>query len=180
LGFTSGLISVSDAETQTFQQARAVMTSTATPFLSYFANVGCEWRDTGETDSINPVWGLGLTWTPRTGTAFTLTCDQRIQNSAAIEDANFTSTSFALLGSQRLGSLASMNASVGCERARYTSNLRDQSVERLDQTLFAQVGVTWNVMRYLSLSGTVSYFHTDSNELSQEVTQITVSAGLVF
>ncbi len=180
LGFTTGFTGVAGADTQTFEQVNCQMTSTASPFLSYTGSVGFEWRDTGETRSTSPVFGLGATWTPRVGTSFTLAVDQQVENSAAIAGANYTSTSVTLSCAQRLGSLISLGASIGYERASYTSTLSDQTVDRLDQTLFGQVSISRTVFRRVAFSATVSYYHTASNDLPQTSTQVTVSASYSF
>ncbi|HSI14997.1 MAG TPA: outer membrane beta-barrel protein, partial [Chthoniobacter sp.] len=180
LGFTTGFTGVAGSDTQTFEQVNARMTSTASPFISYSGTVGFEWRDTGETRSTSPVFGLGATWTPRVGTSLTLTVDQRVQNSAAITGANYTSTSVALSCSQRLGSFASLGASIGYERASYESALSDQTIDRLDQTVFAQASVSRTVFKHISLSATVSYLHTASTDLPQSSTQVSVSASYAF
>ena len=180
LGFTEGITDVRSSASQTFEQINARMTSTASPFVSYNCNVSYEWRDTGEVHSTTPIFGIGVTWTPRVGTGVTLSLDRQVQTSAAIFGANFTSTSVTLSCTQRVGNMATLGASIGYERASYESTLSDQAINRLDQTVFAQASVTRTIFRHVALSATVSYFHTSSNDLPQESTQVTVSASYAF
>jgi hypothetical protein len=179
LGFSAGYLSVEDAESQTFEQVLLRFTSATSPLITYTATGGVEFRDAGGSE-INPVFSLGARWNPREGTSLSIAAEQRIQNSAAVVNANFRTSSVAVMGSQHLGSRFTLNAAVGYELASYESADASSEINREDRTWFGQLGVSTKIFKHVGLAATATYHDTESNLFPQRTTQFALTCSYFF
>ena len=169
---TSGLLQ--GTSTQKYEQALVDINLVPSPRVTLLGTCGAELRDAGGTRSVNPIFSLSAAWSPRTGTSIFLTGNESTQSSANTAGENFTSTSFNLSASQRLGSRMNLLLSIGYEHAAYqstqstpsttsaasaTSTAPGTNSNRVDNLLTAQAGVSLNLTRGWSAS--ISYIYTD-------------------
>ncbi len=180
LGFASGFLKVENSNTQTFQEVLVRSTLASSPHLLYTATAGADFRDAGGVQAVNPLLALGVTWMPRAGSTVFLTAEQRVQNSAAVTDANFLSSSVTVGLTQRLGSRASFSLALGGERASYQSARTGIEIDREDRTLFAQMGASLEVTARCTATATLSWRRTASEGAAQRILQAGVQLTYRF
>ncbi len=162
-GVTLGLLDVDGGGSQHYLDPTVRVNYQADEKLSFNANVGLDIRDAGPSTSINPIFGLGVSWKAREGTIWQLTGQGSVQNSDSLQGANFTSTSLALSLTQTIARVFTGTASLGFEQARYYSVQQGVSTNRNDFSYFLQLGVSTQLGRYWSTSLIVSGGDTISN-----------------
>ena len=180
LGFTTGFLEIEDQETQKFQRLLARVSSTPTPFLSYSATVGVEFRDTGHKNVTHPILSLSAVWTPRERTVVTLTGEQRIQNSVGSANSNFLSSTFVLSVTQQLGNRFRASLSGGFENAKYESIGIGISPNRRERSYLGQFSISTTLYDRVDLSASVSYVRTISNDSTSYTAQCALQASLLF
>lgn len=180
LGFTLGLLEIDGAERQTYQQLLVRHGSSPTPFFSYSAAMGVEFRDTGGLNRTHPVFVLGAIWSPRPRTKIRFSGEQRVESSASALNANYVSTAFALSLQQLLGERSAVYISGGFENARYESTRPGDSVNRRDRTYLGQVSFSTNVAEHVDLALTLSAARSTSAGAATIFTQIALQARFLF
>ena len=180
VGFGLGTVEVEGGDTQVFEQILGRLTYTLTQKISFSGTVGYEFRDAGSTEEITPVFGLGLTWAIREGTALTLSGQRSIENSAAQAGTNYTDTSLTASISQRLGDFIQFSGTVGYENASYTGVESGVSSNRNDNQLILQAALSTRVKDHWTVTGTVSYAKDFSNQDSFKTVQTSLQLSYVF
>ena len=160
---TLGTLDVNGGSAQHYVDPCLNISYQASSKLSIHANAGIDLRKAGSTSSINPIFGFGVAWEPRVGTSLTLSGERKVQNSASIAGANFTSTSITLSLSQKIARSFTGTISAGFEDAPYYSVQTGVSTNRDDLSCFLQTGISTKFARDWSASLTVSYEDTVSN-----------------
>ncbi len=175
VGVAAGLTKVqeqngaSNQDAQRYVQVLARASTATSEILSFSATLGAALLEAGDSQKVTPVFGLGATWTPRLGTSFSLTADQRPQNSAANTSTNFVTTSVALTVTQRLGRWMRLSVSGGYENASYysiggsSSALNTSAGDRHDQLYVGQMGLNADLGRRWSAQLLYSYTKNTSN-----------------
>lgn len=161
-GFSGG------ASTQKFEQINARFSLAPSPRISLSGTLGVEFRDSGGTNSINPLFSLVAVWSPREGTSFSLSGDQTVNSSASLIGQNFVSTGVSVSVSQRLGRRMNLNLSLGYEHAVYESTGANEisnqagnpGRNRVDDLITAQVGLSLNLKQGWSAS--ISYLYSEN------------------
>ncbi len=165
VGFSAGTLEVQGGDAQQFFQVLGRANLISSEIFSFFGTFGIEFRQTGGTDQVNPVFGLGTAWNPRLGTSISLTADNRVQNSGSQANSNYATTSVAISLGQRLGSRFNLSLTIGYENARYSSTGADSAAaSRRDQAYFGAIGLQTQLSPRWQGSMTYSYRDTRSNE----------------
>lgn len=180
LGFTAGLLEVKNREDQVFQRVLTRVSSTPTPFLSYSATAGVEFRDTGYKEVTHPILALTAVWTPRERTVVTLSGEQRIQNSVGTANSNFVSSTFVLSVSQQLGDRFRAGIYVGFENAKYESIGIGEAPNRRDRSYLGQFSLSGTLSERVEISGSLSYTRTNSIDSHSYTAQATLQASFLF
>jgi hypothetical protein len=162
-GFTLGMLDVTGGPTQHYVDPSLTMTYQASEKLSLHGDVGLDVRDAGPTFSVNPIFGLGVTWKVREGTSLDLSGESSVENSASLTGANYTSTSITLSLSQTIARSFTASLSASFEDASYYAVQTGISANRSDQSYLLQAGISTQFARHWSTSLIVSGGDTVSN-----------------
>ena len=180
LGFGVGTIQVQDGPSQVYEQALVRLTYTLTAKLSFQGTFGGEFLNSGHTEQITPVYGLGLAYAVREGTTLSLNSERRILNSAAIAGADYTDNSVSVTITQRVGDRLQLTGTAGYDNASYTGVASSVSTNRRDHQLILQGAVSGRFREHWLLTPTVSYSKDFSNQNSFETLQATLQLSYVF
>ena len=181
VGVAVGAVGVEHNATQVFEQLLGRITYTSSGFLIVNGTVGVEFRDAGDKEEINPIFGLGATYQLREGTTLALTSERRVFNSAADSGDNYISTNVALTATQRLGDRWTATGSIGYENADYddVSGRRNAAPNREDDYIVVQGGLNAKLGSRVSASALASYGNNQSSgnavDYFHTLVQITVA-----
>lgn len=179
-GFGAGFSSVQDSEFQTFEQALVNIQYIPTPFIALSGNAGYEFRQIGSTMEATPIFGLGVTWTPRLGTTFSLIGQRGTQSSATVSNTNFDQTTLTLSINQRVGRRMNLNASGSYENAVYQSVGNGGEGGRVDNLIQGQIGVSYLITSRWTVSLSVSAGKNFSNVNPLNYQQATLQTTFSF
>jgi len=160
IGGTFGYNWVEDPSTdQTFEQVNLRLLYDATAKLSIYASAGVEFRqfDGNRGDYVSPVFEVGATYHPFSGTNFTLAAGRRIYNSGYLADQDFGGTYVVGRFQQRLFRRVYLGLTAGYENDNYISTDSDVSATRNDDYWFIEPSVDVLITRWLSAG--VYYLH---------------------
>jgi len=185
IGGTFGYTWVDDPSTnQSFEQINLRLNYEVTAKLFLYASAGVEFRQfDGNRDTYDsPVFELGLTYHPFSGTYLTLAAGRRIYPSGYVSNQDFGATYVAGRFQQRLFHRVYFGLGAGYENSDYISTNRDVSATRNDDYWFIEPSVDVLITRWLSAG--VYYLHREdsSNEdfFSFEDNQVGVRATVRF
>ena len=185
IGGTFGYTWVDDPSTnQSFEQINLRLNYEVTAKLFLYASAGVEFRQfDGNRDTYDsPVFELGLTYHPFSGTYLTLAAGRRIYPSGYLSNQDFGATYVAGRFQQRLFHRVYFGLGAGYENSDYISTNRNVSATRNDDYWFIEPSVDVLITRWLSAG--VYYLHREdsSNEdfFSWEDNQVGVRATLRF
>ncbi|RYD75069.1 MAG: hypothetical protein EOP84_18865, partial [Verrucomicrobiaceae bacterium] len=163
-----------------FQQALLRANYRPSALLAIDGTVGLELRESGDSSEFNPIFGLGITWRPRLGTAVALAAESRIFNSASVENTNYRSTSVSLRVSQRIGYRLTASAALGYEIAEYESLGGGRSGSRRDELLGGSLELSLPITQRWSWALTLSASENISNERPFELYQVVLQTTYSF
>ena len=169
---------------QTFEQINVRLNYEATAKLGLYASAGVEFRQfDGNRDTYDsPVFEVGATYNPFSGTTLTLAAGRRIYNSGYLANQDFASTYVVGRFQQRLFRRVYLGLAAGYENSDYIATHRDVSATRTDDYWFIEPSVDVLITRWLSAG--VYYLHREdiSNQdfFSWEDNQVGVRATLRF
>lgn len=180
LGYSIGFLGVDRGENQVFQQLLLDARSSPTVFLSFNSTLGLEYRTVGDSSSLNPIFGLGASWSSLLGTEVSLAAEQRVFNSASEFDTNYTSTSFVLSVSQALGSRLTGLLSFGYEHADYDSVGAGGEGGRIDNLYTVELGLAMPITTRLGCSLSGQWGQNNSNVEPFSFSQVTFQMSYAF
>jgi hypothetical protein len=185
IGGTFGYNWVDNPSTdQTFEQVNLRLNYEWTAKVGLYASAGVEFRqfDGNRNTYDTPVFEVGATYHPFSGTSLSLAAGRRIYNSGFIANQDFASTYVAARFQQRLFHRFYFGLGAGYENSDYFATDRDVSATRNDNYWFIEPSVDVLINRWLSAG--VYYLHREdsSNEdfFSWEDNQVGVRATLRF
>src|SRR5213596_3580445 len=185
IGGTFGYTWVDDPSTnQTFEQINLRLSYQWTSKVLLYASAGVEFRQfDGNRDTYDsPVFEVGLSYNPFSGTFITFAAGRRIYNSGFLPNQDFASTYVVGRFQQRLFHRVYLGLGAGYENSDYISTDRDVSATRNDDYWFIEPSVDVLITRWLSAG--VYYLHREdsSNQdfFSWEDNQVGVRATLRF
>jgi hypothetical protein len=179
-GFGAGFSSVQDSEFQTFEQALVNVEYVPTPFIAISGNAGYEFRQIGNTMDATPIFGFGVTWTPRIGTVVAFTAQRGTQSSATVSNTNYDQTTLGISINQRVGRRINVSASVGYENAVYDSVGNGGEGGRVDNLIQGQIGMSYLITSQWSVSLSLSAGKNFSNENPLNYQQATLQTSFAF
>jgi hypothetical protein len=164
IGGTFGYTWVDDPSTnQSFEQINLRLNYEMTAKLALWASAGVEFRQfDGNRDTYDsPVFELGLTYHPFSGTFLTLAAGRRIYPSGYVSNQDFGATYVAGRFQQRLFHRVYFGLGAGYENSDYISTNRNVSATRNDDYWFIEPSVDVLITRWLSAG--VYYLHREDS-----------------
>jgi len=169
---------------QYFEQVNLRLNYQWTSKVLLYASAGVEFRQfDGNRDTYDtPVFEVGLSYDPFSGTFITFAAGRRIYNSGFLPNQDFASTYVVGRFQQRLFHRVYLGLAAGYENSDYFATDRDVSATRNDDYWFIEPSVDVLITRWLSAG--VYYLHREdsSNDdfFSFEDNQVGVRATLRF
>jgi hypothetical protein len=169
---------------QSFEQVNLRLNYEVTAKVGLYASGGVEFRqfDGNRNTYDTPVFEIGATYHPFSGTNLSLAAGRRIYNSGFLANQDFASTYVAGRFQQRLFGRVYFGLGAGYENSDYIATDRDVSATRNDDYWFIEPSVDVLITRWLSAG--VYYLHREdsSNDdlFSFEDNQVGVRATLRF
>jgi hypothetical protein len=169
---------------QTFEQVNARLTYQYTSKVGLWASAGVEFRQfNGNRDTYDsPVFEVGASYYPFSGTILTLAAGRRIYTSGYSPNQDFGSTYVVGRFQQRLFRRLYLGLAAGYENSDYIATDRDVSATRNDDYWFIEPSADVLITRWLSAG--VYYLHREdsSNQdfFSWEDNQVGVRATVRF
>jgi hypothetical protein len=162
IGGTVGYDWVDDPTTnQTFEQVNARLNYEMTTKFYLYASAGVEFRqfDGNRGTYTSPVFEVGATYNPFSGTTLTLAAGRRIYNSGYLANQDFGSTYVVGRFQQRLFRRIYLGLGAGYENSDYIATDRDVSATRNDDYWFIEPSLDVLITRWLSAG--VYYLHRE-------------------
>ena len=185
IGGTFGYNWVDEPSTdQTFEQINLRLNYEVTAKLGLYASGGVEFRqfDGNRNTYDTPVFEVGATYNPFSGTHISLAAGRRIYNSGYLANQDFASTYVAGRFQQRLFHRFYLGLGAGYENSDYFAAKDNVSAPRNDDYWFIEPSLDVLITRWLSAG--VYYLHREdsSNDdfFSWEDNQVGVRATLRF
>jgi hypothetical protein len=185
IGGTFGYTWVDEPSTnQTFEQINLRLNYQWTSKVILYASAGVEFRQfDGNRDTYDsPVFEIGLSYNPFSGTFISFAAGRRIYPSGYLSNQDFGSTYVVGRFQQRLFHRVYLGLGAGYENSDYISTDRDVSATRNDDYWFIEPSVDVLITRWLSAG--VYYLHRQdsSNQdfFDWEDNQVGVRATLRF
>jgi hypothetical protein len=169
---------------QTFEQVNLRLNYEWTAKVGLYASAGVEFRqfDGNRSTYDTPVFEVGATYHPFSGTYLSLAAGRRIYNSGFLPNQDFATTFVAGRFQQRLFHRVYLGLGAGYENSDYFATDRDVSATRNDDYWFIEPSVDVLITRWLSAG--VYYLHREdsSNQdfFSWEDNQVGVRATVRF
>jgi hypothetical protein len=148
---------------QTFEQINLRLLYDATAKLNIYASAGVEFRqfDGDRGGYTSPVFEVGATYHPFSGTMFTLAAGRRIYNSGYLADQDFGGTYIVGRFQQRLLHRLYLGLTAGYENDNYISTDNNVSATRDDDYWFIEPSLDVLITRWLSAG--VYYLHREDS-----------------
>jgi hypothetical protein len=185
IGGTVGYTWVDDPSTnQTFEQINLRLNYQWTSKVLLYASAGVEFRQfDGNRDAYDsPVFEVGLSYNPFSGTFISFAAGRRIYPSGFLSNQDFGATYVVGRFQQRLFHRVYLGLGAGYENSDYISTDRDVSATRNDDYWFIEPSVDVLITRWLSAG--VYYLHRQDSSNQQffdwEDNQVGVRATLRF
>jgi hypothetical protein len=169
---------------QTFEQINLRLNYEVTAKFSLYASGGVEFRqfDGNRNTYDTPVFEVGATYRPFSGTNISLAAGRRIYNSGYLANQDFGSTYVAVRFQQRLFHRFYFGLGAGYENSDYFATDNNVNATRTDDYWFIEPSVDFLINKWLSAG--VYYLHREdsSNEdfFSWEDNQVGVRATFRF
>jgi hypothetical protein len=164
IGGTFGYTWVDDPTTnQTFEQINARLNYQLTSKVGLYASAGVEFRQfDGNRDTYDsPVFELGLSYNPFSGTFISLSAGRRIYPSGFVDNQDFGATYVAARFQQRLFHRLYLGLGAGYEHSNYIATDRDVSATRDDDYWFIEPSLDVLITRWLTAG--VYYLHREQS-----------------
>jgi len=185
IGTTFGYTWVDEPTTnQSFEQINLRLNYAWTAKLSLYASGGVEFRqfDGNRNTYDSPVFEVGLSYNPFSGSYLSLAAGRRIYPSGYVDNQDFGATYVAARFQQRLFRRIYFGLGAGYENSNYIATDRDVSATRNDNYWFIEPSVDVLINRWLSAG--VYYLHRESSSnedfVSWEDNQVGVRATFRF
>ncbi len=150
-GGSFGVLDVTAGNQQTFEEALVRASYQATGKIVLNANAGVDIRQ-GDGNSVNPVFGIGATYTPGATTTLLIDLHERIYASATLVKQDYTETGVAFTVRQTVLNNLSIDLSAGYEHSEYYSVSKDVPANRTDNFVVGRLGPSFHVTRWCNLT----------------------------
>ena len=180
VGYTFGTLSVEGGADQIYHQGLLSLKYSPTRFLLFDVKTGVDFRESGDTSQVTPIFGLSATWDTRQGTLVKLAAERRVFNASSAIDTNFTSTSLVLSAYQRIGRSVIANFSVGYEYTEYQSFGAGADTGRTDKLSYVSAGIMVPLSLHWNCSLTGSAGKNDSDVAEFDFVQMTFKTTATF
>ena len=185
IGGTFGYNWVDEPTTdQTFEQVNLRLSYQWTSKVGLYASAGVEFRqfDGNRNTYDTPVFEVGLSYNPFSGTFISLAAGRRIYNSGYVDNQDFASTYVAGRVQQRLFHRFYLGLGAGYENSDYFATEENVSATRNQDYWFIEPSLDVLITRWLSAG--VYYLHRESSSnqdfFSWEDNQVGVRATVRF
>jgi hypothetical protein len=154
----------------------------ASPKLSFGGNVGLEFTEYEQGNSISPVLAWDVTWKARPKTSISLSIEESLQQSAAGIGESFLSSAVILSLNQQLGNRTNVTLILGYEHAVYQTMGETQDDGRVDDLLTGQISLSIALSSRWSASLVVSYADNRSSDEAFRFTstQVQIQTSFAF
>jgi hypothetical protein len=161
----AGILDVANGPLQYYQQLRGRLRYEATGKLAFKSSAGIEFRQfQGESElKIEPVFSLGLEYTPFDGTLISLTGYRDVIGSNSLEAQNYVATGVQLSIQQRVLQKFFVGIAFGYENDTYFATESDVSSDRVDNYIFARPSISYNIADWVKTGVFYEYRNNDSN-----------------
>ncbi|MBN8708488.1 MAG: outer membrane beta-barrel protein [Verrucomicrobia bacterium] len=181
----AGILDVADSPLQYYQQIRGRLRYDATGKLAFKSSAGIEFRQfQGESDEfrIEPVFSLGLEYTPFDGTLISLTGYRDVIGSNSLVGQNYVATGFQISIQQRVLQKFFVGVAFGYENDTYFATESDIDSSRVDNYIFARPSISYNLADWAKTGIFYEYRNNDSNESSSSFydNRVGVELNLTF
>jgi hypothetical protein len=165
IGASAGVLMVSGAADQTFEDGSLRATYRATGKLTLIAQGGLEVRQygDGEGSTVTPVFSIEAAWTARPGTTLSVSARRSIYASAILDDQDYAATAFDFSIGQRITDYVDVSLSAGYVNTDYTATATNVTATREDNYFYIRPALEWKALSWLS----VGIFYEYSQDLSQ-------------
>lgn len=159
--YQAGRLNIEGAESQTIQQVTGTFDWQPREKIRVKIDAGAEFRDSGNTTTVNPVLNARIAWTPRQGTEVRLTAYQRQSVSALNQGQIYELKGLSAGFSQRLGGNWTARLDGGFEVASYITSESADTPSRTDDIWFVRPALNYQFSDALDFS--VFYQASDNN-----------------
>ncbi len=179
-GFAFGFEKVQDSDIQTFERPLLSLNYIPSPFIGINGNVGYEFRQIQGSTFTSPIFGLGVTWTPRLGTVFSISGNRSTQTSLTEVNTNYEQTSLSISARQNIGKRVVLSAGFNYENAVYESVGTDGESGRIDNLVEGEIGISYSITSQWRASLSLSMGKNFSNERPIDYQQATFQTTYSF
>lgn len=160
----AGILDVANGPLQYYQQLRARLRYEATGKLAFKVSGGIEFRQfQGQSEfRTEPVFSLGLEYTPFDGTLVSLTGYRDVIGSNSLEGQNYVATGVQLSIQQRVLQKFFLGVAVGYENDTYFSTEAGVTADRVDNYIFIRPSVSYNIAEWVKTGVFYEYRNNDS------------------
>lgn len=167
---------------QTFEQLNVRASYQATGKIAASGSVGVEYRQYDTGSSIDPVFQLGVDYTPFEGTTVRFATSRQTYNSATLLDQDYSATAFAVGISQSVFRRFTVVVTAGYENLTYFSTLNGDSGDRQDNYYFIEPAVNVKITRFWEAG--LYYRHRENNSSVElfgfDENQVGIHSGIKF
>ena len=135
LGVAYGSAQAQGSTAQAYEQVTVRAAYTATELLSFSANVGGDFRDSGDGSQFAPIFGLSANYKPSESTDVSLSGSRTIAPSAVLVQQDKELTSFFLSVRQRFLQRYFLTPSIGYDHTEYRGSTKGASESRSDDSI---------------------------------------------
>ncbi len=161
----AGILNVQESPLQYYQQLRARLRYEATGKLAFKVSGGLEFREFQGMSDINlePVFSLGLEYTPFDGTLISLTGYRDVIGSNSLQGQNYVATGVQLSIQQRVLQKFFVGVAFGYENDTYYATESGIQSDRVDNYIFARPSVSYTIADWVKTGVFYEYRNNDSN-----------------
>lgn len=182
LGVAHGSAEAQGSAAQAYEQVTLRAAYTATERLNFSANVGGDFRDSGNGIEFSPIFGVSAIYKPFDSTDISLSGSRSIVPSAVSTQQEKEATSFFLSVRQRFLQRYFLTASSGYDHTEYRGATEGVSESRSDDSIVFGLSAVTNVTERLSVQLYYQYRRNTSTSEGFSFTnqQIGLSSSVSF
>ncbi len=160
-----GILDVEDSPLQYYQQLRARLRYEATGKLAFKASGGIEFREFQGMSGVKlePVFSLGLEYTPFDGTLISLSGYRNVVGSNSLQGQNYVATGVQFSIQQRVLQKFSVGIAFGYENDTYFATESGIESNRVDNFIYARPSVSYTIADWVKTGIFYEYRNNDSN-----------------
>jgi hypothetical protein len=162
----AGVLDSSDTPLQYLQQALVQVFYNPSGKLGFSLSAGVQFLEFEDREDmkIDPVFSLGVTYTPFPATSMSLVGFRNVVGSSALAGQDYFATGFELNISQQFFQKVVAALSFGYENDEYFATTSDTSTDRVDNYVFVRPRLTYAFVDWFSVSVFYEFRQTTSTQ----------------